>query len=83
MKEKEFYKNKKIQMLKDQNIIKEVVFEQKKQTSILFSKFYRLLKSVKKQIEEEDYKKLNLRDFTFNQLKEAFHILDPVIKKYK
>lgn len=66
-------------MLKDLKLINEVVMEQRHLTTMLIAKLYRLLKSTKKLLIDDDYQtKLNLRDFTKNQLLEVFQSLDKV-----
>lgn len=37
-------------MMKDEQIMEEVIFEHKKRVSMVFSKFYRLLKSIKRDL---------------------------------
>lgn len=54
--------------------------EQRKLTSLLISKLYRLIKSTNKLFKDEDYQKnINLREITKDQLKENFATLDPVL----
>ena len=50
-------------MMKDRNIIDEVIYEQKERTSNVFKKFYRLLKSIKREKSNTGSQADNIHNF--------------------